>query len=80
MGAAKILISLPSELNNRFKSVVPARKRSQVIRHLIKDEIKKREAALYQSACAVEADLALNEDINAWDITIDDGMKEDESW
>lgn len=80
MNPAKLLISLPSDLSARFRAVVPIRQRSSVIRHLLEKEIKKREKALYECASAVEADSQLNEEMREWDITLNDGLEEDESW
>ena len=75
----KILVSLPEDLVKRMKSVIPARKRSQVVKDLLEQEICRREEALFQCALAVEKDEALNQDMAAWDITVGDGI-EPEAW
>lgn len=77
---AKLLISLPDDLTARFRALIPARKRSGVIKQLLEAEIKKREKKLYQAACAVEADKALNDEMHDWDETLTDGIDQNESW
>ncbi len=42
-------------------------------------ELQIREAALYQSACEVEADETLNQEMSDWEVTIADGIQH-ESW
>lgn len=79
MKKAKILISLPSDLSIRFKAMVPPRQRSEVIHHLLEDELSKREKALYKCAATVEADQKLNDEISDWDNTLNDGL-DDETW
>jgi len=75
----KILISLPSELAYKIKTYIPPRKRSQVIRRLLEQEIAKREKELYLIAKEVEKDKALNSEMSDWDITVGDGI-EPETW
>jgi hypothetical protein len=75
----KILVSLPDDLVKRMKSVIPARKRSQVVKDLLEQEISRREEALFQCALAVEKDEALNREMAAWDIATGDGI-ESETW
>jgi metal-responsive CopG/Arc/MetJ family transcriptional regulator len=75
----KILVSLPSDLVKRMKTVIPARKRSQVVKDLLEQEIDRREEALFQCALAVEKDKALNKEMAEWDVTIGDGI-EPEAW
>jgi len=79
MAMTKILITLPDELVSRMRAAIPPRQRSAVFRTLIQREVQKREQKLYQATQAVETDQALNKDLQAWDITTDDGL-EDESW
>lgn len=79
MKTEKILISLPSDLNNRLKAVIPARQRSKIIRHLLEHEISKREEKLYACALAVEEDEQLNREMQDWQVTADDGIT-DETW
>lgn len=75
----KILVSLPNDLVKRMKSVIPVRKRSQVVKDLLEQEIARREEALFQCALAVEKDEALNQDMAEWDVTTGDGI-ESEAW
>lgn len=75
----KVLISLPDQLALRLRASIPARQRSKVITHLIETEIKKREQALYQCALAVEKDNRLREEMDEWDITLNDGLNEYEN-
>ena len=75
----KILISLPDDLVKRMKTVIPARKRSQVIKELLEVEIAKREGELFDCAKAVEKDEALNQEMAEWDTTTGDGI-EPETW
>jgi hypothetical protein len=78
----KVLISIPENLVDRFRAVVPARQRSKVISTLIAGEINKRENDLYACALAVETDNALKKEMRLWDITTGDGLEDlqDESW
>ncbi len=78
--SSKILLSLPPDLSCRFKALIPARQRSDFIRHLLEDELKKREQQLYECALAVEQDEQLNNDLKNWDVTLNDGLENDESW
>ncbi len=79
MKNTKLLVSLPNDLNKRFKAMVPARQRSHVIHRLLEDEIKRREEQLYACAAAVEADQHLTDDMSDWDITLNDGSN-NETW
>lgn len=75
----KILVSLPEDLVKRMKTVIPARKRSQVVKELLEAEIEKREGALFECAKAVESNEALNREMAEWDVTTGDGI-EPETW
>ncbi len=75
----KILISMPDQLASRMKAIIPARQRSKTFTRLIEKEIEKREKALYACAVAVEKDAALQQEMKAWDTTLQDGL-DDESW
>lgn len=79
MNSAKILISLPNELKVRFQAVVPSRQRSEILRKLIEQETATREQKLYECAKAVEADKDLNQEMQQWQTTLNDGL-DDESW
>jgi metal-responsive CopG/Arc/MetJ family transcriptional regulator len=75
----KILVSLPDDLVKRMKTVIPARKRSQVVKELLEVEITRREKELFECAQAVEKDEALNQETAEWDATTGDGI-EPETW
>ena len=75
----KILVSLPDDLVKRMKTVIPTRKRSQVVKELLEVEIAKREKELFDCAKAVEKDEALNQEMAEWDATTGDGI-EPETW
>lgn len=76
----KILLSLPHELALRLRAAFPARQRSSIITRLIEKELKKREEALYQCACQVEKDQTLHQEMDAWKVTLQDGLDSNESW
>ena len=78
----KILISLPDQLAMRMRAAMPTRQRSKIITHLIEEEVKKREQALYECAKAVQKDSVLQKEMEEWDVTINDGLNknDDESW
>ena len=75
----KMLFSIPDQLATRMKALIPQRQRSKVIAHLIEQEVERREKMLYECAAAVEKDSVLQDDMKAWDTTLQDGL-EDESW
>ena len=70
----KVLISIPDDIASRMRAAIPQRQRSKVIVRLIEAEIDKREKKLYECAVAVENDASLNEEMEEWDITLQDGM------
>ena len=70
----KVLISIPDDIASRMRAAIPQRQRSKVIVRLIEAEIDRREKALYECAVAVENDASLNNEIQDWDITLQDGM------
>ena len=49
------------------------------VNNLIEKEIERREKALYECALAVDNDANLQEEMKAWDITLQDGLA-DETW
>lgn len=76
----KVLISIPEQLVTRLRASIPARKRSEVIVHLLEKEIEKREKKLYECALEVEKDKALNQEMTEWEVnTLQDGLN-NESW
>ncbi len=72
---SKILISLPAQLVSRMRAAIPHRGRSEVVAHLIEQEIVKREKTLYECAAAVEKDPALRSEMKEFDVTLQDGLK-----
>ena len=70
----KVLISIPDDIASRMRAAIPQRQRSKVIVRLIEAEIDRRERALYECAVAVESDSLLNNEMEDWDITFQDGM------
>ncbi|OGT57326.1 MAG: hypothetical protein A3F43_05270 [Gammaproteobacteria bacterium RIFCSPHIGHO2_12_FULL_42_10] len=72
----KVLISLPDQLAVRLRATIPPRQRSKIITHLIEKEVIKREQTLYECALAVEKDHSLQQEMEEWDITINDGLNE----
>jgi len=75
----KVLVSIPDNLADRMKAIIPPRQRSKILVKLLEDEVKRREAELHQCALEVENDQALNAEMKDWDITIGDGI-DAESW
>jgi hypothetical protein len=75
----KILISIPHELAMRMRVSIEARQRSKLIANLIEKEVIKREKQLYDSACLVEQDQLLNQEMQDFDVTIADGL-DNEAW
>jgi hypothetical protein len=73
----KVLISLPNQLAVRMRAIIPNRQRSKIITHLIEEEIEKRERILYECALSVEKDKDLGQEMDEWNITLNDGLNED---
>ena len=64
-----------------MRVMIPDRQRSNVITRLIEEEVTKREHSLYECALAVEKDDSLRQEMNEWDVTLEDGLDEkNESW
>lgn len=74
----KVLISLPDQLVARMRATIPARQRSKIITKLIEDEIERRERALFECALLVQNDKNLNQEMEDWDVTMNDGLNEQE--
>jgi len=75
----KVLVSIPDNLADRMKAIIPPRQRSKVLAKLLEDEVKRRESELYQCALKVEDDQALSAEMEDWNTTIGDGI-DAESW
>lgn len=73
----KVLFSLPDRLVSRMRASIPPKQRSKVVAHLLEGELKKREQALYQCALEVEADEALRAEMEDWETTAGDGIRDD---
>ena len=73
----KVLISIPDQLAIRMRATIPARQRSQMITGFIESEVKRREHLLYECAVAVENDAALQDEMNEWDVTLQDGLNDE---
>ncbi|EHL28954.1 hypothetical protein [Legionella drancourtii] len=76
---SKVLISMPDKIASRMRASIPQKQRSKVIVELIEKEIERREKALYECAVDVEQDHKLNQEMNDWDVTLQDGLA-DEAW
>lgn len=74
----KVLISLPDQLAIRMRATIPERQRSKIVSTLLEMEVLKREKSLYEIARAVENDAALKADMSAWDVTISDGLNDED--
>ena len=70
---------MPNSVLTRMRAVIPDRQRSKFISEIVERELEKREQALFQCAMKVEQDEALNQEMQAWDITVSDGI-DNESW
>ena len=68
-------ILMPDILAARMKAALPTGQRSKVIARILEEEIDRRESELYECAMAVEADTALNEELEAWESTTGDGVE-----
>jgi metal-responsive CopG/Arc/MetJ family transcriptional regulator len=75
----KVLISLPDDLVDRMKAIIPSRQRSKIIAKVLEFEIKKREKELYKCAKEVEADEELSKEMAEWETTTGDHL-ESETW
>lgn len=70
----KVLVSIPDNLADRMKAIIPPRQRSKILVKLLEDEVRRREAELYQCALTVENDQVLNAEMEDWNTTIGDGI------
>ncbi len=75
----KILVSLSSDIAQRFRVAFPTRQRSRVIEDLLRKELERRDENLYACAKAVEDDEILNAEMAEWDVTVADGISH-ETW
>ncbi|MEK8019594.1 MAG: hypothetical protein VSS75_022190 [Candidatus Parabeggiatoa sp.] len=75
----QVSVFLPDELVVKMKILIPQQEYSHFFIQLLERELQIREAALYQTACEVEADETLNQEMSDWNVTIADGIQH-ESW
>jgi len=62
----RITLSIPDEVAERFRSVIPPRKRSGVIVRLIEHELDHRNKALAAACVAANQDEPLQKEIDEW--------------
>ena len=71
----QVLVHLPDDLADRFKSTVPKRLRSAFIADLLSKAIPKQEDALFRLALEVENDPGVSELKSDWKVTVGDGLE-----
>ncbi len=76
---SKMLLSIPDGVAKQFKAMVPVRKRSRFLTDILQKALKEQEDILYRVAKMVEEDDMLNQDMQAWEVTLEDGL-EDTGW
>ncbi len=70
----QVLLHLPDELVQRFRSSVPKRQRSAFVAALLEKALPEQDDALYRLALDVENDPAMDE-MADWDVTAGDGLE-----
>ncbi len=75
----KILVSLSSDIAQRFRIAFPTRQRSRIIEDLLRKELERRDKDLYECAKEVENDETLNAEMAEWDVSVADGINR-ETW
>jgi hypothetical protein len=71
----QVLIHLPDDLADRFKSTVPKRLRSAFIADLLSKAIPEQEDTLFKLAMEVENDPGVSELESDWEVTVGDGLE-----
>lgn len=71
----QVLVHLPDDLADRFKSTIPKRLRSAFIADLLNKAIPEQEDALFKLALAVENDPGVSELESDWEVTVEDGLE-----
>jgi hypothetical protein len=71
----QVLVHLPDDLADRFKSTIPKRLRSAFIADLLNKAIPEQEDALFKLALAVENDPGVSELESDWEVTVGDGLE-----
>jgi len=60
-----------------MRATIREQLRNKILASLLESEILRRENALYECAVAVENDQTLKADLAAWDVTTNDGLRDD---
>ena len=71
----QVLVHLPDDLADRFKSTIPKRLRSAFIADLLDKAIPAHEDALFKLAMEVENDPGVSELESDWEVTVGDGLE-----
>jgi len=71
----QVLVHLPDDLADRFKSTIPKRLRSAFIADLLSKAIPEQEDALFKLAMDVESDSGVSELESDWEVTVGDGLE-----
>ncbi len=74
INCVRVNFTLPENVYDAFRIIIPKRQRSRVISELLKEEIERREKSLTEIARAVENDEALHKEMAQWDTTLNDGL------
>ena len=74
----QVLLHLSDDIAERLRRAIPARQRSAFVQSLIEKALPPQDDDwLYKVALEVEADHALNAEMDAWDVTVADGLADD---
>jgi hypothetical protein len=71
----QVLLHLPDDLANRFKSSVPKKARSAFVADLLAKALPEQDDALFQLAMDVENDPELVGMASDWDAVVGDGIE-----
>ena len=71
----QVLVHLPDDLADRFKSTVSKRLRNAFIADLLSKAIPEHEDALFKLAMEVESDPGVSELESDWEVTVGDGLE-----
>lgn len=74
INCVRVNFTLPENVYDAFRIIIPKRQRSRVISELLKEEIERREKSLAEIARAVENDKDLHQEMASWDSTLNDGL------
>ena len=77
----QIFIRLPADLAGRFRSVIPARQRSEFVRKLLEENLPNVDEQMYELAVKAETFARVNpEEVSELDATLMDGLDFNESF